>query len=118
MKTDTDNRAAKQAAAALDTSDDAAREVAMTAIHEDPLSIELRSGWEIHASDFHPEEFRILLCTGGPAVRIVGELDRGEPCSPRLEFQDWFSPWVPYEDLGSSDRDALLEYCRCFYFSD
>ncbi|MDR6858912.1 hypothetical protein J2W96_005244 [Variovorax guangxiensis] len=40
------------------------------------------------------EEFEILLCTGGPTVRIVGDLDHhGEPDRARIEYQDWFEPW-------------------------
>jgi hypothetical protein len=49
-----------------------------------------------------PSEFMILLCTGGPAVRIRGELDRySEPEKPRIEYQDWFTPWQTLPDVGS-----------------
>ena len=83
-------------------------------ITEDALSVEVRSGWYNPGSlDSGPEEFMILLCTGGPAVRIIGDLDRGSPSRPRLECQDWFTPWTEVFDV---DRDVLQTYCEQFYF--
>jgi hypothetical protein len=97
------------------------REDAEQRIHEDPLSIEVRSEWytpgTLTAADAStPAEFRILLGTGGPAVRIIGELDaNAEPKSARLQAQDWFLPWTDYRD---ADEETLLTYCRCFYFGE
>lgn len=54
-------------------------EAAERAIHEDALSVEVRSGWYVPGArdaDTKPAEYRILLCTGGPAVQIVGGLVR------------------------------------------
>lgn len=85
-------------------------------IEEDALSVEVRSGWTCPGEPLEPEEFRILLCTGGPACQIIGELNQyGEPDSCRLMFQDWFTPW---EELimTSDEHDAVLTYCRRFYF--
>lgn len=96
-------------------------------IHEDALSVEVRSGWygpgagEVQK----PCEYRILLCTGGPAVQIVGDLsEHGEPETAVMQVQDWFLPWtdfVPRID-GKPDRDAsqdiMLAYARCFYFGE
>ena len=90
------------------------REQAQQRIEEDALSVSVRSDWVCPGEDMAPCEFNILLATGGPAVRIVGDLDdNNEPCSARLEVQDWFKPWTEYVP---ADSDTLLAYCRCFYF--
>ena len=87
----------------------ASQEEAEEAIYNNPLDIQYRSGWASSAEDLEPEEFSILLCTGGPAVRIVGELgNHGEPCRAWLEFQDWGTPWTMLFD-GQSDA---LEYAQ------
>ena len=93
------------------------REDAETRIIEDPLSVEVRSDWHAPGSeDNTPAEFCILLGTGGPAVRIRGELD--EHCQPHrawIEAQDWGTPWTQYFGDGCS-TDTLLTYCQQFYF--
>jgi hypothetical protein len=90
-------------------------EEARQAIEEDPLSLQVRSGWVSPGEPMTAEEFELLLGTGGPAVRIIGELDsHGEPDRARLQTQDWFTPWTDY--FGAS-QDTLLAYCRCFYFA-
>ena len=87
----------------------ASREEAEEAIYNNPLDIQFRSGWASSAEDLEPEEFCILLCTGGPAVRIVGELgNHGEPCRAWLEYQDWGTPWTMLFD-GQSDA---LDYAQ------
>mgnify|MGYP001608246708 CR=1 FL=1 len=109
--------------AAEDAEDDDAREEAERAIQEDALSIQVRGGW--HTPDDEdgdaPEEFTILLCTGGPAVRIIGELDEHNQPSTlhaiHLEHQDWFTPWTTVA-LGIEDKEALVSYARCFYFGE
>ena len=101
---------------ALDTQDDDANEAALTAIHQDPLSVEVRSGWTSPGDKLEPAEYCILLCTGGPAVRIIGELDRGyEPDSAELQYQDWGTPWTRYLTTGE-EENTLLSYARQFYF--
>jgi len=95
-------------------SEDEARERIM----EDPLEITVRSDWQAMGETLKPAEFCILLCTGGPAVRIVGDLDRGEePSRPRVEYQDWGTPWTEYFPTPEQ-RDALQAYCACFYFGE
>lgn len=91
------------------------QDAARDRIHEDPLSVEVRSGWYSPGSEVPPpEEFQILLCTGGPAVRIMGELDEhGQPTRAWMEYQDWFKPWTQF--FGAS-QETLLTYCREFYF--
>ena len=70
-------------------------EEAMQRIYESPLSVDFRSGWSSDPQDLQAEEFQILLCTGGPAVRIMGELGfDGEPSRAWLEYQDWGTPWA------------------------
>jgi hypothetical protein len=88
------------------------------ALQNDPLSVETRGGWVSIGSggaDNPAEEFRILLCTGGPAVQIRGELDfSGEPSRAWIEYQDWGTPWTQYFD---ADQETLLAYCREFIFA-
>ena len=84
-------------------------------IQEDPLAIDFRSDWVSKPSEMEPAEFAILLCTGGPAVRIRGELDRGQPVRAWLEYQDWGTPWTQYFD---ADSDRLCEYASRFYYGE
>lgn len=86
-------------------------------IHEDALSVEVRSDWHNPCDDSEcPSEFRILLCTGGPAVQIRGELgDHGQPERAWLEYQDWGTPWTERVNQPG-DMLALLTYAGAFYF--
>lgn len=85
-------------------------------IEEDALSVQIRSGWHSPGEAGEAEEYEILLCTGGPAVRIVGDLGRfNEPDDARLQCQDWFTSWTEVFDV---DHDVLLAYAHCFYFGD
>lgn len=105
-------RAQEQCAAGGGDDEDAAR----LAILEGPLTGRVRSGWHTPGEPDTPEEYEILLCTGGPAVRIVGGLDaHGEPETARLEYQDWFTPWEEYP-LTSEEESVLVEYARCFSY--
>ena len=88
-------------------------------IQEDPLSIEVRSDWHTPGDESATEatEYNILLCMGGPAARIVGELRGGQPYSAKFEYQDWFKPWTEaYTD--SADDAVMLEYAQQFYFGE
>lgn len=98
------------------TDEDRARE----AIDNDPLSVEVRSGWHSPGSDDNkPSEFQILLCTGGPACRILGELDDyGTPYRAWLEAQDWGTPWQQVYIGDGFESGALLRYCQQFYFGE
>lgn len=88
-------------------------EEARERIHEDPLSLQFRSDWCSSREGMEPAEFELLLGTGGPAVRIIGDINRGSPSRPRLQVQDWFQPWTEYLD---ADEDILQAYCEVFYF--
>lgn len=82
-------------------------------IEEDALSVEVRSGWQTPGEDLQPEEFRIVLCTGGPHVEIVGGLNRhNEPESVRILYHNWGESG----ELFDFDRDAVLAYAACFFF--
>src|SRR5215472_6148639 len=65
----------------------------LQAIYESPLAISVRSDWQAPGSLFEPNEYRLLLCWGGPSVRVIGDLDGGDPVTAHLEYQDWFTPW-------------------------
>lgn len=94
------------------------REEAMQRIHEDALSVEVRSGWHTpgDANGRKPAQFNILIATGGPAVRIIGELDEhAEPICAWLEVQNWGTPWTEYTN---ADDATLLAYANCFYFGE
>lgn len=93
-------------------------EKTMETIQDDPIHVEVRSGWHIPGAeiDSHNEEYNILFCTGGPAVRIIGGLDEyNEPQSATLEYQDWGTPWT---ELKEANEDTLLQYANCFYFGE
>jgi len=90
------------------------KEQAQQRIEEDPLSIEL-GGWWIPSSSPRATEYRILLTSGGPAVRIVGELGWfHEPTTAKLEVQDWFKPWTEYR----CEESVLLEYVAQLYLGE
>lgn len=86
-------------------------------ILESPLSVQVRGGWREPSMDSDSaEEFEILLSTGGPALRIMGELDQGQPCRAWLEYQDWGTGWTVLS--GEIDHATLLTFCQCFYFGE
>ena len=102
---------------ALNDSDDDARETAIEAIYGDPLSVTVRDGWRTLGDESETEEYQILLCTGGPAVRIYGELGAcNEPVTAILQYQDWFTPWENYNDTTDEEDEALRAYAQCFCF--
>ena len=85
---------------------------------EEALCVEFRSGWYSSPesiADLRPEEFKILLAWGGPALRIIGELDEYGPVNPKLQHQDWGTPWTDFE-ITEDQQKALNWFCNCFYF--
>lgn len=92
---------------------------AREAILNDALSVEVRSGWHCLSNGaLKPKEYKILLCTGGPAVQIVGELNEYlEPETARIQYQDWFTPWTDLP-ITEDDESSLLKYAACFYFGE
>lgn len=92
-------------------------EEAQQTIQEDPLSVQVRSDWHNPGDAHLPTEYEILLCTGGPACRIIGELDEyQQPSTAVIEYQDWFTPWESYHNTNGDEDAALLTYARQFYF--
>jgi len=95
------------------------RDRARERIEEDALSVEVRGDWHTPGDEdgSAPTEYNILITTGGPAARITGNLDRGQPTSAVFEYQDWFKPWTEVY-TGSADAEILLQYAQCFYFGE
>jgi hypothetical protein len=90
---------------------------ALNAIDESPLGIQLRSGWHNVGEEPTDDEFEILLCTGGPAVKIRGELDsHGRPDRAWLEYQDWGIQWTFYTDFNNGDMDDVLKFAQHLIF--
>lgn len=95
-------------------------EAAETAIRNKALSVEVRSNWYglFGDSEVYNEEFRILLCWGGPAVQIVGKLsEHNEPESAWLEYQDWGILWTTIQQ-SHADRQILVQFAQTFYFGE
>ena len=93
----------------------------------EPLSIEVRSSWTAidSASEMNARngEYSILLSTGGPALRLIGELsDYCEPDNVRVEWQDWGTPWTRLEcspgDATDKQLRHALTYAQSFYFGE
>ena len=95
---------------------------------DEALSVEFRSGWSSNLENMEPEEFKILLSTGGPACQIIGKLDQyKQPTDIEIQYQDWGTPWEPlqlnstYADKSpniTSDYEALEWFCNCLYFGE
>ena len=85
-------------------------------IQESPLSLQVRSNWSDLGGELEPAELCILLSTGGPALRIVGELGLYScPQNCRMEYQDWGTPWTEYRAIGSAVLDS---WAAQFYWGD
>ena len=88
-------------------------------IQEDPLSIQVRTDWYTPGDpDNKPTDYEILLCTGGPACRIIGDLDEYGPETAHIEYQDWGTPWTEYRETTTEEDNMLLKYTQQFYFGD
>ena len=88
---------------------------ALEEIYSNVLEVSVRSDWQAPGSLFEPNEYQLLLCWGGPAVRVIGELDCGDPSTARLEYQDWFTPWRELP-TSAEETEALIDYARFFSF--
>lgn len=92
------------------------REEVVERMQEYPLDISVRSDWQAPGQRLEPAEYAILLTTGGPAVRIVGDLDTYyQPINARLEYQDWGTPWERYP-ITSDEEQVLLKFAEQFYY--
>jgi len=100
----------------LKSEDSEISEIVREEIELDAISVEVRSSWHSPGQDDSDGEYRICLCTGGPAVQIVGELDSyNQPYNATLQYQDWFTEWEDY-DLAKEEEANLVRYCSVFYF--
>tara|TARA_R100001198_G_scaffold91326_1_gene69481 strand:+ start:428 stop:847 length:420 start_codon:yes stop_codon:yes gene_type:complete len=87
-------------------------------INNSALSVEFRSGWSTNYDELEIEEFKILLSWGGPALRVIGDLDQYKQAeNVKLQFQDWGTYWTDYE-LTEKEEESLNWFCNCFYFGD
>lgn len=85
-------------------------------IEEMPLSIQVRDGWRSpDAESDGAEEFEILLSTGGPALRIFGDI--GDSFHT-LQWQDWGTPWTDYRDTTAEQDEAISEFVNFFCLDD
>ncbi len=102
------------------TNHDVVTEWIEDAMREAPLSVEIREGWKGpgDGASLDPEEFRVLLSTGGPALRIKGELNHGEPSRCWLEIQDWGTPWVRMFSQHEYEVNALRWFAGLFYYGE
>lgn len=88
-----------------------------------PLSIEVREPWHSPGEKTTPSEFNILLTTGGPALRVWGDLsEHGEPENAQLQMQDWGIPWREVWPCEASEMDearAVIQwFAQQFYFGE
>lgn len=102
-----------------DKSDEDARQEA----EEMALSVRVRDGWRnVGEASGGPEEFEILLSTGGPALRLHGAVDPyGDLDDIKLQWQDWGTPWTRYAPDGgftNKQLDALHAFANCFYLGE
>ena len=100
--------------------DDEKREDVEQVIQESILEVAIRLGWhQIGKPEDAGKEFMLLLCTGGPAVRVRGELDQyNNPENVVIEHQDWFTLWQEFTGLTDVEEKALLNYACQFYFGE
>jgi hypothetical protein len=100
----------------FDKADEENRDEAQARIEESPLSVCVRSAAFVPVGEvMDADEYEILLTTGGPALRIIGELDNNYPKTARLEWQDWGTPWTV--DF-SVNEETLLRYAQFFFFGE
>jgi len=82
------------------------------------LSVEFRSGWTSNPNDIKLEEFKILLTWGGPALRVIGDLNQyKEPENIKIQYQDWGTYWTDFK-ITEEQVKALDWFCSCFYFGE
>jgi hypothetical protein len=88
-------------------------------IEQIALSVEIRSDWHAPGTKAkETTEYKILLCTGGPEVRVHGRLNRfHQPDTAILEYRNWFTEWTKFPTTRE-DEKTLLEFARFFYFGE
>ena len=102
------------------TNHDVVAEWIEDAMREAPLSVEIRQGWHCPGEPADESaEFCVLLSTGGPALRVMGELnEHAEPSRCWLEHQDWGTPWARYFSRSADRAQALRWFASLFYYGE
>ena len=96
----------------LESKNEKRRENALQEIQDSPL--EIATGKEFSGT----KTYMILLGTGGPATRIIGDLDKYDcPETAQFQFQDWFEPWTD-ADQSSEEEEILISFAQQFYFGE
>ena len=89
-----------------------------TRMQEGALAVEVQSGWYTPGTPLKPTEFQVLVSTGGPAFRIIGELDQyNQPSNVRAEHQDWGTQWIEVE-LSNEEQEAVDWFAGLFYYGE
>ena len=105
----------------MDWAEDPDREAVAEAIcdrvQEDPLEVQVREDWHDIGEDAEAAEYMILISTGGPALRMIGQLGGFEPVSAQLQHQDWGTSWTDFS-MPPGSSDALIWYASQFYWGD
>lgn len=77
------------------------------AIFETPLSVEFRSGW---TSDRHEaaqiEQYKIVLCCGGPHVEIRGDMGTYGPENARI----YYASVSGSGEYADTDDEVLMQF--------
>ncbi|MCY4356880.1 MAG: hypothetical protein OXD01_05085 [Gammaproteobacteria bacterium] len=92
------------------------QEDVMDLMQDMPLSVEMRSvDWQQFGEpNYLPDEYRIVLTSGGPNTQVFGTLD-SECEAGTAEIQYWHaSKMVVLEDLSKHEQDALLWFAQEF----
>lgn len=112
-------------ASALDAADEAACKRDHDIIHDSVLAVRVRDSWRdpLDPNDRGtPEEYEILLTTGGSRLRLYGDLNQDGESGPYavLQWQYEGTPWTdwyPADMNGIPYRNILRDFASCFYFS-
>jgi hypothetical protein len=84
------------------------------------LSQEVRSDWRCLsiAGETEPDEWRLVLCTGGPHVEVRGEFNNyGDPETASLWAADWGQSLAEVP-ISQSSADLLLWFGQTFYWGN
>jgi hypothetical protein len=82
-------------------------------VQEMPLSLLFRTGWFRTCEEAETAEFELLLSTGGPALRIIGDVLNDWLVRPVMQMQDWGTRWGDVYTDEQDDR-ALAWFINHF----
>ena len=83
------------------------------AIIEFPLEILVRPDWHHIGGTSNFYEYKIILCTVGPACRIIGKFDSRGPITAEIQYADWVTPWASIA-ISMKKEGILLEFASFF----